>query len=144
VSLASATYGSALTSQFTPSGVTINTAFSPAAFADGASAEITFRQAFTVTEAVTMNWSGLLPTSGGYLRIDLVGSSGVPQVTYWDGANSVLNLAATGVGEYYLISFGSSGTAIASGTALEVSFVPAPGALALLGVACLAARRRRR
>ena len=146
VSLFDPTYGSAACSAFGASGVTISTAFAEAAFANGAGPSITFRQAFVVTSDVIMTWSALLPAGGGLLRIDTVGGSGSLSVTYWDGANSSLTLAQSGAGEHYLISYSSFGSAIQSGTALSVSFaeVPAPGALALLGVAGLAGSRRRR
>ncbi len=146
VSLADATYGSANCSQFTSAGVSIATSFTGAALAGGAAPSITFRQAFSVTADVVMNWSASLPSSGGYLRIDVVGGSGSSPTTYWDGTNGMLTLAANGAGEHYLLSYGSFGAAIQSGTALSVSFVavPAPGALALLGVAGLAGGRRRR
>jgi MYXO-CTERM domain-containing protein len=146
VSLADATYGSATCSQFTSSGVSITTAFTAAAFSGGASPSITFRQAFTVSADVVMNWSAALPSSGGFLRIDVVGGSGSVPTTYWNGSNSTLTLAANGAGEHYLLSYGSFDSAIQGGTALSVSFaaVPAPGALALLGVAGLAGGRRRR
>jgi MYXO-CTERM domain-containing protein len=147
VSLADATYGNATCSQFTSSGVSITTSFTSAALAGGATPSITFRQAFSVTAAVVMNWSALLPpSSGGFLHIDVVGGSGSSPRTYWDGTNGTLTLAANGAGEHYLLSYTSFGAAIQSGTALSVSFapVPAPGALALLGVAGLAGGRRRR
>ena len=146
VSLSDATYGSATCSQFTASGVSITTSFTAAAFAGNATPSITFRQAFIVTADVVMNWSALLPPSGGYLRIDVVGGAGSSPTTYWDGTNSTLTLAASAAGEHYLLSYGSFDSAIQSGTALSVSFaaVPAPGALALLGVAGLAGGRRRR
>jgi MYXO-CTERM domain-containing protein len=147
VSLPNGTYGSADCSQFTSSGVSITTSFTSAALAGGATPSITFRQAFSVTAAVVMNWSALLPpSSGGFLHIDVVGGSGSSPRTYWDGTNGTLTLAANGAGEHYLLSYTSFGAAIQSGTALSVSFapVPAPGALALLGVAGLAGGRRRR
>jgi MYXO-CTERM domain-containing protein len=146
VSLADATYGNATCSQFTSSGVSITTSFTSAALAGGAAPSITFRQAFSVTADVVMNWSALGPPSVGSLRIDVLGGSGSSPTTYWDGTNGTLTLAANGAGEHYLLSYSSFGAAIESGTALSVSFaaVPAPGALALLGVAGLAGGRRRR
>ena len=145
VSLTNATYGSATCSQFTSSGVSITTSFTSAALAGGAAPSITFRQAFSVTADVVMNWSALGPPSVGSLRIDVVGGSG-SSPTYWDGTNGTLTLAANGAGEHYLLSYSSFGAAIQSGTALSVSFaaVPAPGAVALLGVAGLVGARRRR
>ena len=145
VSLTNATYGNATCSQFTSSGVSIITSFTSAALAGGAAPSITFRQAFSVTADVVMNWSALLPSSGGSLRIDVLGGSG-SSPTYWDGTNGTLTLAANGAGEHYLLSYSSFGAAIQSGNALSVSFaaVPAPGALALLGAAGLVGARRRR
>ncbi len=139
-------FGSATCSQFTASGVSITTSFTAAAFAGDATPSITFRQAFTVTADVVMNWSALLPSSGGYLRIDVVGGGVSSPTTYWDGTNSMLTLAASAAGEHYLLSYGSYDAAIQSGTAPSVSFaaVPAPGALALLGVAGIVGGRRRR
>ena len=146
VNFSDATYGSATATAFSSSGFSITTNFSSASLADGSNPQITFRQAFTASEAVTMNWSGS-PASYGLLRIDLMGGPGVPPVTYWEmnGSNSTLNLQATQAGEYYLLSFSSFGSVIQSGTVLNVSFtaVPAPGAAALVGVAGLMARRRR-
>jgi MYXO-CTERM domain-containing protein len=146
VSLADATYGNATCSQFTSSGVSIITSFTSAALAGGAAPSITFRQAFSVTADVVMNWSALGPPSVGSLRIDVLGGSGSSPTTYWDGTNGTLTLAANGAGEHYLLSYSSFGAAIQSGNALSVSFaaVPAPGALALLGAAGLIAGRRRR
>lgn len=146
VNFSDATYGSASATAFSSSGFSITTNFSSASLADGNNPQITFRQAFTASEAVTMNWTGS-PTYYGWLRIDLMGGSGVPPVTYWemDGSNSVLNLQATQAGEYYLLSFTSFGPGIQSGTVLDVSFaaVPAPGAAALVGLAGLVAGRRK-
>ena len=146
VSLADATYGSATCSQFTSSGVGITTSFTPAALAGGAAPGITFRQAFSVTADVVMNWSALGPPSVGSLRIDVVGGSGSSPTTYWNGMNSTLTLAANGAGEHYLLMYTSFGAAIQSGNALSVSFaaVPAPGAAALIGLAGMVAGRRRR
>ena len=145
VSLTNATYGNATCSQFTSSGVSITTSFTSAALAGGAAPSITFRQAFSVTADVVMNWSALLPSSGGSLRIDVLGGSG-SSPTYWDGTNGTLTLAANGAGEHYLLSYSSFGAAIQSGNALSVSFaaVPAPGAAALIGLAGMVAGRRRR
>ena len=146
VSFSDATYGSASATAFSSSGFSITTNFSSASLADGNNPQITFRQAFTASEAVTMNWTGS-PTYYGWLRIDLLGGPGVPPVTYWqmDGSNSALNLQATQAGEYYLLSFTSYGPVIQSGTVLNVSFaaVPAPGAAVLVGLAGLMSRRRR-
>jgi MYXO-CTERM domain-containing protein len=146
VSLTNATYGNATCSQFTSSGVSITTSFTSAALAGGAAPSITFRQAFSVTADVVMNWSALLPSSGGFLRIDVVGGSGSSPTIYWDGTNGTLTLAANGAGEHYLLSYSSFGAAIQSGNALSVSFaaVPAPGAAALIGLAGMVAGRRRR
>ena len=146
VSLTNATYGNATCSQFTSSGVSITTSFTSAALAGGAAPGITFRQEFSVTADVVMNWSALLPSSGGFLRIDVVGGSGSPPATELTGTNGTLTLAANGAGEHYLLSYSSFGAAIQSGNALSVSFaaVPAPGALALLGAAGLVGARRRR
>ena len=146
VSLTNATYGNATCSQFTSSGVSITTSFTSAALAGGAAPSITFRQAFSVTADVVMNWSALLPSSGGSLRIDVLGGSGSSPPIYWDGTNGTLTLAANGAGEHYLLSYSSFGAAIQSGNALSVSFaaVPAPGAAALIGLAGMVATRRRR
>ena len=146
VSLTNATYGNATCSQFTSSGVSITTSFTSAALAGGAAPSITFRQAFSVTADVVMNWSALLPSSGGFLRIDVVGGSGSPPATELTGTNGTLTLAANGAGEHYLLSYSSFGAAIQSGNALSVSFaaVPAPGAAALIGLAGMVAGRRRR
>ena len=146
VSLTNATYGNATCSQFTSSGVSITTSFTSAALAGGAAPSITFRQAFSVTADVVMNWSASLPSSGGSLRIDVLGGSGSSPTTYWVGTNGTLTLAANGAGEHYLLSYSSFGAAIQSGNALSVSFaaVPAPGAAALIGLAGMVATRRRR
>ena len=146
VSLTNATYGNATCSQFTSSGVSITTSFTSAALAGGAAPSITFRQAFSVTADVVMNWSALGPPSVGSLRIDVLGGSGSSPPIYWDGTNGTLTLAANGAGEHYLLSYSSFGAAIQSGNALSVSFaaVPAPGAAALIGLAGMVAGRRRR
>lgn len=146
VSLSDPTYGSAVCSAFGASGVSISTAFAESAFLNGASPSVTFRQAFIVTSDTVMTWSALLPSGGGFLRIDTVGASGSLSVIYWDGTNGSLSLSQSGAGEHYLISYSSFGPAILSGTALSVSFaeVPAPGALALLGAAGFVGSRRRR
>ena len=146
VSHTNATYGNATCSQFTSSGVSITTSFTSAALAGGAAPSITFRQAFSVTADVVMNWSALLPSSGGSLRIDVLGGSGSSPPIYWDGTNGTLTLAANGAGEHYLLQYSSFGAAIQSGNALSVSFaaVPAPGAAALIGLAGMVTGRRRR
>ena len=146
VSLTNATYGNATCSQFTSSGVSITTSFTSAALAGGAAPSITFRQAFSVTADVVMNWSALGPPSVGSLRIDVLGGSGSSPPIYWDGTNGTLTLAANGAGEHYLLQYSSFGAAIQSGNALSVSFaaVPAPGAAALIGLAGMVAGRRRR
>jgi hypothetical protein len=139
-------FGGATCSQFTASGVSITTSFTAAAFAGSATPSIIFRQAFTVAADVVMNRSALLPSSGWYLRIDVVGGARSPPTTDWDGTNSTLTLAASAAGKHYLLSYGSFDAAVQSGTALSVSFAafPAPGALALLGVAGMVGGRRRR
>jgi hypothetical protein len=146
VSLSDPTYGSAVCSAFSASGVSISTAFAAPSFATGAAPSITFRQAFVVTSDVIMSWAALLPAGGGLLRIDTVGRSGSIAVTYWDGANNSLTLEQSAAGEHYLLSYSSYGPAIQSGAVLSVAFseVPVPGALTLLGIAGLASSRRRR
>jgi MYXO-CTERM domain-containing protein len=65
---------------------------------------------------------------------------GVPGL--WDG----LNFNPNTVGDYQFtiaVRNGSATGAIVGSTTMTVSVVPSPGAIALLGVAGLASRRRR-
>lgn len=142
----SATYGAATVSQFTASGFSATTAFTnlnPGSALGSTMASVMVRQAFTLSEEMVMTWSGTLG-SVSWLRIDKFGGEGVPPVTYYDGTNPTLSLSATGVGEYYMVQYYSSDLS-GSGTVFSASFaaVPSPGAVALIGLAGLAARRRR-
>ena len=139
VSFSDATYGSITCSPFTSTGfsLTINST----ALAN----QQTFfvQQNFIVTEAVNFSLIGYLPVSNA-------GSAAIHQGgTFFanSGSNAgSFNLTGTlQAGEYRFV-YTSGATGAESGTLFSLSFspVPAPGALALLGVAGIIGSRRRR
>ena len=147
LNFSSPTWGSATVSQFTSNGFSATTAFTnlnPGSALGSTMASVMVKQAFTMSEAMVMTWRGVLGTTS-YLRIDKFGGPGVPPVTYFDGTNPTLNLSATAEGEYYMIQYFSSDLS-GSGIVFSASFaaVPAPGAVALIGLAGMVAGRRRR
>jgi len=145
-------YGGATFSAFTPGGIGLYVTELSAT----ATPEFSMQQGFQSSEAFVMTWnSTYLSNGGGFLRLakfdNYTASNGGNQIgSTIDFATTPgpVTLGATVGLEYYKLFFTSygSGPLVQPGLQLmDVDFtaVPAPGAIALLGVAGLAGRRRR-
>ena len=145
-------YGGAVLSGFNAQGIGLYVSELSAT----ATPEFSMQQGFQSSEDFVMTWhSTYLTNGGGFLRLakfdDYTASNGGNQIgSTIDFATTPgpVTLGATVGLEYYkrfFVSYGSGPLAQPGLQLLDVDFVavPAPGALALLGVAGLAGRRRR-
>ena len=148
VSYTSPYSGSATCSQFTPSGFSLS-----ANVVGGYLYEFAATQAFYVTSDVNATLQGLSWNAWGYVTLDLVNADGTLAARLVEDLsagsfNDWDTLAANTNGQYYVFDFyvDYEPSVSYSSTLFDLSFtpVPAPGAIALLGLAGLAARRRRR
>ena len=139
VSFSDSTYGSVTCSQFTASG------FSLVVNSTAAATQQTFfvQQNFTVTEAVNFTLTGYLPSAGS-------GSSNISNGAnvYADSGSALGAFSTSGTLQAgtYRFQYKNGGGGAQDRTLFNLSFsaVPAPGAVALLGVAGLVGARRRR
>ena len=139
VSFSDSTYGSVTCSQFTASG------FSLVVNSTAAATQQTFfvQQNFTVTEAVNFTLTGYLPSAGS-------GSSNISNGAnvYADSGSALGAFSTSGTLQAgtYRFQYTNGGGGSQNRTLFNLSFsaVPAPGAIALLGVAGLVGARRRR
>ena len=139
VSFSDSTYGSVTCSQFTASG------FSLVVNSTAAATQQTFfvQQNFTVTEAVNFTLTGYLPSVGS-------GSSNISNGAnvYADSGSALGAFSTSGTLQAgtYRFQYTNGGGGAQDRTLINLSFsaVPAPGAVALLGVAGLVGARRRR
>ena len=139
VSFSDSTYGSVTCSQFTASG------FSLVVNSTAAATQQTFfvQQNFTVTDAVNF-------TLTGYLQSASSGSSSITAGTtfYADSGSDVGGFSTSGTlqaGTYrFVYTNGGGGAQDRTLFNLSFSAVPAPGAVALVGLAGLVTGRRRR
>ena len=124
--------------------------------ASGAAAQFQLLQGFQSSEAFVMTWYSVNFGGGGSTLIlakfdDWTASGGGQQIGLTIDASITagpVTLDATVGNEYYRLVYASSGSGPISQPGLQLmdvdfTAVPAPGALALLGVAGLAGRRRR-
>ena len=145
-------YGGATFSRFTPGGIGLYVT----ELVGTTSREFSMQQGFQSSEDFVMTWnSTYLANGGGFLRLakfdDYTASNGGNQIgTTIDFATTPgpMTLAATVGQEYYKLFYASWGSTPLSQPGLwmmDVDFVavPAPGAIALLGMTGLAGRRRR-
>jgi hypothetical protein len=145
-------YGGATFSAFTPGGIGLYVT----ELVGTTSREFSMQQGFQSSEDFVMTWnSTYLANGGGFLRLakfdDYTASNGGNQIgSLIDFAETPgpMTLAATVGREYYKLFYASWGSTPLSQPGLQlmdVDFVavPAPGAIALLGMAGLAGRRRR-
>ena len=138
VSFSDSTYGSITCSQFTASG------FSLVVNSTAAANQQSFfvQQNFTVTEAVNFTLTGYLPVSSSRAII-------VEGLTFYADSGSdagAFNTSGTLQAGTYRFSYTSAANGPQNGTLFNLSFsaVPAPGAVALVGLAGLVTGRRRR
>ena len=139
VSFSDSTYGSVTCSQFTASG------FSLVVNSTAAATQQTFfvQQNFTVTDAVNFTLTGYLPSAGS-------GSSNISNgaTVYADSGSALGAFSTSGTlqaGTYrFQYTNGSGGAQDRTLFNLSFSAVPAPGAVALVGLAGLVTGRRRR
>ena len=139
VSFSDSTYGSVTCSQFTASG------FSLAVNSTAAATQQSFfvQQNFTVTEAVNFTLTGYLPSA------DSGSSSITAGTTFYADSGSALGAFSTSgtlqAGTYrFVYTNGGGGAQDRTLFNLSFSAVPAPGAVALVGLAGLVTGRRRR
>ena len=145
-------YGKAVLSGFNAQGIGLYVS----ELSVNATPEFSMQQGFQSSEDFVMTWhSTYLTNGGGFLRLakfdDYTASNGGNQIgSTIDCATTPgpVTLGATVGTEYYKLFYASwgSGPVLQPGIwMMNASFVavPAPGALALLGVAGLAGRRRR-
>jgi len=145
-------YGGATFSAFTPGGIGLYVT----ELVGTTSREFSMQQGFQSSEDFVMTWnSTYLANGGGFLRLakfdDYTASNGGNQIgSLIDFAQTPgpMTLAATVGQEYYKLFYASWGSTPLSQPGLwmmDVDFtaVPAPGAIALLGMAGIAGRRRR-
>ena len=145
-------YGGATFSAFTPGGIGLYVTELSAT----ATPEFSMQQGFQSSEAFVMTWnSTYLTNGGGFLRLAkfddytaLNGGNQIGSTIDFATTPGPVTLGATVGLEYYklfFVSYGSGPLAQPGLQLMDVDFVavPAPGALALLGVAGLAGRRRR-
>ena len=139
VSFSDSTYGSVTCSQFTASG------FSLVVNSTAAATQQTFfvQQNFTVTEAVNFTLTGYLPSAGS-------GSSNISNgaTVYADSGSALGAFSTSGTLQAgtYRFQYTNGGGGAQDRTLFNLSFsaVPAPGAVALVGLAGLVTGRRRR
>ena len=138
VSVVDPTVGSITCSQFTASGFSLTINSTAAANQQS----FFVQQNFTVTGAVNFTLTGEKPVSSSSVSIESGG------IFYADSGSNAGVFAISGTLQTGTYRFVYSSAAIGpqSGTLFNLSFsaVPAPGALALLGVAGLVGARRRR
>jgi MYXO-CTERM domain-containing protein len=141
------TYGSALVTQFLPTGFEMTLNSTAAANNQG----FVIVQYFNVTDAV--NYSLLGGAANGANRVQIRRITGThhgvptgPAVFDTDYISTGFDFSGVlNVGNYYLqFEFNRNGATNATIFDLDFTPVPAPGALALLGLAGLAGGRRRR
>ena len=139
VSFSDSTYGSITCSQFTASG------FSLVVNSTAAATQQSFfvQQNFTVTDAVNFSLTGYLPSA------DSGSSSITAGTTFYADSGSALGAFSTSgtlqAGTYrFVYTNGGGGAQDRTLFNLSFSAVPAPGAVALVGLAGLVAGRRRR
>jgi len=149
VSYSSPYSGSATCSQFTPSGFSLS-----ASVVGGHQYEFSVTQSFYATSDVDFSLTGTIGNALGYLTIDLLNADGTLASRILEDLsagsfNEWGTLAATTNGQFYVFDFyiELEPTVSYSSTLFDLSLtsvsVPAPGAIALLGLAGLAGRRRR-
>ena len=139
VSFSDSTYGSVTCSQFTASG------FSLVVNSTAAATQQSFfvQQNFTVTEAVNFTLTGYLPSAGS-------GSSNISNgaTVYADSGSALGAFSTSGTLQAgtYRFQYTNGGGGAQDRTLFNLSFsaVPAPGAVALVGLAGLVTGRRRR
>ena len=138
VSAVDPTVGSITCSQFLPSGFSLTINSTAAANQQS----FVVQQNFTVTGAVNFTLTGEKPVSSSAVSIESGG------IFYADsGSNAgVFTISGTLQTGTYRFVYSSAAIGPQSGTLFNLSFsaVPAPGAVALLGVAGLVGARRRR
>ena len=138
VSFSDSTHGSITCSQFTASGFSL--AINSTAAANAQSFFV--QQNFTVTDAVNFTLTGFNPVSSSRALIESGG------IFYADSASNagLFTISGTLQDGTYRFAYTSAAIGPQSGTLFNLSFsaVPAPGAVALLGVAGLFGARRRR
>ena len=139
VSFSDSTYGSVTCSQFTASG------FSLVVNSTAAATQQSFfvQQNFTVTDAVNFTLTGYLPSASSGSSSITAGS------TFYADSGSALGAFSTSgtlQAGTYRFQYTNGGGGAQDRTLFNLSFsaVPAPGAVALLGVAGLVGARRRR
>ena len=139
VSFSDSTYGSVTCSQFTASGFSLVVNSTAAATQQG----FFVQQNFTVTEAVNFTLTGYLPSAGS-------GSSNISNgaTVYADSGSALGAFSTSGTlqaGTYrFQYTNGGGGSLNRELFNLSFSAVPAPGAVALVGLAGLVTGRRRR
>ena len=144
--------GGATFSSFTQQGIGLYMT----ELASGAAAQFQLLQGFQSSEAFVMTWYSVNFGGGGSTLIlakfdDWTASGGGQQIGLTIDASITagpVTLGATVGNEYYRLVYASSGSGPIGQPGLQLmdvdfTAVPAPGALALLGVAGLAGRRRR-
>lgn len=144
--------GGATFSSFTQQGIGLYMT----ELASGAAAQFQLLQGFQSSEAFVMTWYSVNFGGGGSTLIlakfdDWTASGGGQQIGLTIDASITagpVTLDATVGNEYYRLVYASSGSGPIGQPGLQLmdvdfTAVPAPGALALLGVAGLAGRRRR-
>ena len=145
-------YGGATFSAFTPGGIGLYVTELSAT----ATPEFSMQQGFQSSEAFVMTWnSTYLTNGGGFLRLAkfddytaLNGGNQIGSTIDFATTPGPVTLGATVGPEYYKLfyaSWGSGPLAQPGLQLMDVDFVavPAPGAIALLGLAGLSGRRRR-
>jgi MYXO-CTERM domain-containing protein len=147
VSYSSPYSGSATCSQFTPNGSSLS-----ANVVGGYQYEFSGTQSFYATSDVDFSLTGTIGSALGYLTIGLVNADGTLATRILEDLsagsfNEWGTLAATTNGQFYVFDFyiELEPTVSYSSTLFDLSLtsVPAPGAIALVGFAGLAGRRRR-
>ena len=144
--------GGATFSSFTQQGIGLYMT----ELASGAAAQFQLLQGFQSSEAFVMTWYSVNFGGGGSTLIlakfdDWTASGGGQQIGLTIDASITagpVTLGATVGNEYYRLVYASSGSGPIGQPGLQLmdvdfTAVPAPGALALLGVVGLAGRRRR-
>ena len=139
VSFSDSTYGSVTCSQFTASGFSLVVNSTAAATQQG----FFVLQNFTVTDAVNFTLTGYLPSANS-------GSSNITAgTTFYANSGSALGAFSTSgtlQAGTYRFQYSNGGGGAQDRTLFNLSFsaVPAPGAVALVGLAGLVTGRRRR